>query len=241
MPNAYIGTSGWAYSAWKPKFYPPKLPAAKFLTHYATRLNSVEVNYTFRNLPTDRLLNGWIDATPAGFKFAIKAHQDITHRKRLRGAADLASSFAASLEPLEKSGRLGVVLFQLPPFLKCDVLLLSDFLAGLPRRLLVTFEFRHASWFVDQVFDALRERNAALCYAESDDLESPRVQTANFFYLRLRKSKYSAAALGKVKRDVAELCRQGEVHAYFKHEETPESVLRADSLFRAVHRKHKSN
>ena len=133
MPKVYAGTSGWAYSSWKPDFYPAKQASAKFLNYYATRLNSVEVNYTFRSFPTERLLNRWVDATPAGFKFAIKAHQSITHVKRLRGAAESTAEFVSSLQPLEKAGKLGPVLFQLPPYLKCGVPLLTEFLAVLPR------------------------------------------------------------------------------------------------------------
>src|SRR5580692_4557379 len=120
MPNVYVGTSGWAYSSWKPGFYPAKLASAKFLTYYANRLNTVEVNYTFRRFPTEKLLKGWSDATPDGFKFAVKAHQSITHVKRLRGAADLTGKFVSSLETLQQARKLGPVLFQLPPFLKCD-------------------------------------------------------------------------------------------------------------------------
>src|SRR5207245_3848798 len=108
------GTSGWAYSSWKPDFYPPKLSAAKFLSYYASQLNSVEVNYTFRRFPTEKLLNGWIGATPPGFKFAVKAHQNITHIKRLRDAAEPLSEFIATLQPLQHSRKLGPVLFQLP-------------------------------------------------------------------------------------------------------------------------------
>src|SRR6266436_9876941 len=130
MPKIHAGTSGWAYSSWKPDFYPAKLASAKFLSYYATRLNSVEVNYTFRSFPTDRLLKSWMDATPAGFKFAIKAHKMITHIKRLRGVTEFAAEFISSLQPLEKAGKLGPVLFQLPPNLKCDVPLLTEFLAG---------------------------------------------------------------------------------------------------------------
>src|SRR5580692_5556335 len=102
----HAGTSGWAYSSWKPDFYPEKLASAKFLSYYATRLNTVEVNYTFRSFPTDKLLKGWIDATPEGFKFAIKAHQKITHVKRLRGAAELTTEFISSLQPLGKADKL---------------------------------------------------------------------------------------------------------------------------------------
>src|SRR5882762_4425475 len=234
MPKIYAGTSGWAYSSWKPDFYPAKLASAKFLGHYATRLNSVEVNYTFRSFPAGRLLQNWMAATPAEFKFAIKAHQKITHFKRLRGAAQLATEFIAALEPLEKAGKLGPVLFQLPPNLKCDVPLLTEFLTGLPRHLRAAFEFRDTSWFADEVFAALRKRNAALCLAESEEIQTPQVQTADFFYLRLRKDKYSAKSLREQIQRVAELGRRGEVFAYFKHEETPKAASRAEALLAAI-------
>src|ERR1700730_12900601 len=175
MTKVYAGTSGWAYPSWKPDFYPPKLASAKFLSYYAGRLNTVEVNYTFRRFPTEKLLAGWIDATPPDFKFAVKAHQSITHVKRLRNAIAPALEFMSALQPLNDAGRLGPVLFQLPPFLKCDLELLKDFTAGLPRALRVAFEFRHASWFSEEVFAILRKAGVALCQAESETLETPDV------------------------------------------------------------------
>ena len=230
MPKIYAGTSGWAYSTWKPDFYPAKLASAKFLSHYATRLNSVEVNYTFRSFPTAKLLQGWLAATPPEFKFGIKANQRITHFKRLRGAAPLATEFITTLEPLEKAGKLGPVLFQLPPNLKCDVPLLTEFLAGLPSHVRIAFEFRDPSWFADEVFAALRKRNVAVCLAESEQIQTPPVQTADFSYLRLRKEEYSAKDLREHVERIAELGRQGEVFAYFKHEETPQGALHAEAV-----------
>lgn len=230
MTNVYAGTSGWAYSTWKPDFYPAKLGAAKFLSYYATRLNSVEVNYTFRRIPTEKLLTGWIEATPADFKFAVKAHQAITHFKRLRNAGEATAEFMASLEPLRAAKKLGPVLFQLPPFLKCDAALLKGFLAGLPRKTRSAFEFRHASWFNEEVYGLLRRANVALCLAESDDLETPDVETADFSYLRLRKESYPAKVRKEMARKVAGLSRRGNVYAYFKHEDTPEGALYAEDL-----------
>ena len=237
MPKIYAGTSGWAYSSWKPDFYPAKLASSKFLSHYATRLNSVEVNYTFRSFPADRLLQNWMAATPAEFKFAIKAHQKITHFKRLRGAAQVATEFISSLEPLEKAGKLGPVLFQLPPNLKCDVPLLTEFLTGLPDHVRVAFEFRDESWFANEVFAALRKRNAAICLAESEEIQTPPVQTADFFYLRLRKDEYSAKSLREHAQRIADLRRRGDVFAYFKHEETPQGALHAEAVLVATNAK----
>ena len=232
MGTVYAGTSGWAYPSWRPGFYPRKLSAAKFLSHYASRLNSVEVNYTFRHFPSRKLPKGWIRATPAGFKFAVKAHQSITYLKRLRGATRPTSQFIASLKPLHAAGKLGLLLFQLPPNLKCDLRLLNDFLTKLPRRVRAAFEFRHTSWFIAEVFDALRKANVALCLAESPTIETPDVQTTDFFYLRLRKESYSAKARQKIATKVTRVVLRGDVFAYFMHKETPESALYAERLLR---------
>jgi uncharacterized protein YecE (DUF72 family) len=234
MTKVYAGTSGWAYPSWKPGFYPAKLAAQKFLSHYAGRLNTVEVNYTFRRFPTEKLLRGWLEATPADFKFAVKAHQKITHIKRLRDVSDFTSDFVTSLQPLDAEKKLGPVLFQLPPYLKCDVTLLREFLAGIPRHLRIAFEFRHASWFADEVYAAMRESNAALCQAESEKLETPDVQTADFAYLRLRKEEYSASARKVLTRKITDLAKSGDVFVYFKHEETPEGAAYAEKLLEAT-------
>ncbi|MGB6485238.1 MAG: DUF72 domain-containing protein [Candidatus Acidiferrales bacterium] len=230
MAKVYAGTSGWSYVSWKPSFYPAKLASAKFLSYYATRLNSVEVNYTFRRFPTERLLEGWIAATPADFKFALKAHQMITHIKRLRGTGDSLMRFFSSLRPLEDANKLGPILFQLPPNLKCDVTLLGEFLEELPPGLRSAFEFRDPSWFCEEVYAALRTKNAALCEAESEKLETPTVQTAGFAYLRLRKEEYSSRELAQIRSRVTETASRGETFVYFKHEETPEGALYAEGL-----------
>ena len=206
----YAGTSGWAYPSWKPGFYPAKLASAKFLGHYASRLNTVEVNYTFRRFPTEKLLRGWLAATPEGFQFAIKAHQKITHVARLRDVGDFTSDFVRSLQPLDAEKKLGPVLFQLPPFLKSDVGLLKDFLGALPKSLRAAFEFRHASWFSEEVYAALRAANTALCNAESEKLETPDVQTADFAYLRLRKEEYSAKERKALEERIAKLSGAGD-------------------------------
>jgi uncharacterized protein YecE (DUF72 family) len=232
MAKIYAGTSGWAYASWKPDFYPPKLPSAKFLNYYGTRLNSVEVNYTFRSQATEKLLAGWIAATPADFKFAVKAHQSITHIKRLRAAAKLTSDFLASLEPLRKAGKLGPVLFQLPPNFKCDIARLDEFLEHLPRDVRAAIEFRHPSWFTDEVYERLGRVNVALCQAESEKLETPDVATADFRYFRLRKDQYSARTRTVVTQKVAEAARRADVFAYFKHEDSPDGALYAEDLLK---------
>lgn len=226
----FAGTSGWAYPSWKPEFYPAKMPSAKFLSHYASRLNTVEVNYTFRRFPTEKLLCGWVEATPAGFQFAVKANQKITHVARLRNVADFTSDFLRALQSLDVEKKLGPVLFQLPPFLRCDAGLLKDFLAGLPRNVRSAFEFRHESWFNEETYSILRAANAALCNAESEKLETPDVQTANFAYLRLRKEKYTPKERKALAERIAQLAAKGDVFVYFKHEDTPEGAFQAESL-----------
>jgi uncharacterized protein YecE (DUF72 family) len=233
LGTIYAGTSGWAYPSWKPDFYPAKLASAKFLGYYGTRLNSVELNYTFRRFPTEKLLAGWIAQTPSGFKFAVKAHQNITHIKRLRDAGPFTADFLAALRPLQDEGKLGPVLFQLPPFLKCDLPLLTDFLAGLPKRVRCAFEFRHVSWFSDEVYAALRKANVALCQAESEKLETPAVETADFSYFRLRKETYSPKERKALAEKVSGVAERGDVFVFFKHEDTPEGAQYAEALLAA--------
>src|SRR5581483_3802879 len=173
MATLYAGTSGFAYPAWKPAFYPAKLPANQFLKHYAGRLNCVEINYTFRRLPSAPTLESWVSATPPGFVFAVKANMRITHILRLKNAAEATELFFQKIDPLRTSRRLGPVLFQLPPAMKCDAALLASYLELLPAGLRYAFEFRHPSWLCDEVYDALRARNISLCVAESERLEVP--------------------------------------------------------------------
>ena len=223
----YAGTSGWAYPQWKPAWYPAKLAAAKFLGYYSTRLNSVELNYTYRRFPTEKLQVGWIAQTTPGFRFAVKAHQTITHVKRLDGALEFTSKFLQALAPLRAAERLGPVLFQLPPFLRCDVERLREFVQGLPADTRYAFEFRHESWFSDPVYECLRAANCALCIAESETLETPDVTTADFTYLRLRKEAYDMAPL---KARVQAHLAAGDTFVYFKHEDTPDGAICAEQL-----------
>jgi len=233
VATIYAGTSGWSYATWKPRFYPPKLASKKFLEYFATRLNSVEVNYTYRVFASEKLLRSWLDQTPPHFRFSFKAHQLITHIKRLRDAADVTERFYRSLQPMHEAGRLGTVLFQLPPFLKCDLALLGEFLSHQPAAMHKTFEFRHESWFTDDVFALLRQHDAALCVAESEKLVVPDVQTASFAYYRLRKPEYSEDERRNLAARFAGLREKGsDVFAYFKHEETPEGALYAEEMLK---------
>lgn len=231
MATLYAGTSGFAYTAWKPGFYPAKLPSNKFLHHYAERLNCVEINYTFRRLPSASTLTNWVEATRPGFVFAVKANMRITHIQRLKNAGESTELFLKMIDPLRSSRRLGPILFQLPPAMKCDVALLRDYLQLLPPDLRYAFEFRHVSWLTEPVYDALRERNISLCLAESERLEVPEVITADFVYYRLRKPEYSEADVDAIAARAAELVATGrDLYLMFKHEETPDGAIHAERL-----------
>ena len=233
MATLYAGTSGFAYPAWKPAFYPAKLPAGKFLNHYASRLNCVEINYTFRRLPAPGTLQKWVEATPAGFVFAVKANMRITHILRLKNAAEATELFFKMIDPLRTSRRLGPVLFQLPPAMKCDAALLGSYLDLLPKGMRYAFEFRHPSWLVDEVYDLLRARNISLCVAESERLEVPEVITADFVYYRLRKPDYTPADIEAFAARSKELLATGrDLYLMFKHEESPEGALNAEIVLR---------
>jgi uncharacterized protein YecE (DUF72 family) len=234
MATLFAGTSGFAYAAWKPGFYPAKLAAKDFLKHYAQRLNSVEINYTFRRLPAAATLASWVEATPAGFVFAVKANQRITHILRLRNAAQATELFFRAIDPLRSARRLGPVLFQLPPNLKCDVPLLADYLALVPSGIRYAFEFRHTSWLAEPVYELLRRHNAALCLAESEKLEIPEVLTADFVYYRLRKPDYSHEDLDSIAARTRQLLATGrDLYLMFKHEDTPDGAIHAERLLQA--------
>jgi uncharacterized protein YecE (DUF72 family) len=238
--HIYAGTSGWAYPTWKPDFYPAGTPAKRFLEFYSSQLTSVEVNYTFRALPTIKTLEGWLAATPADFRFSFKAPQRITHFRRLADCDEDVAQFVSVLEPVRQAGKLGLLLFQLPPNFKADVERLSSFLAtralrapGAPP---VAFEFRHESWFSDEIYAILREHNSALCIAESDDLTTPEVHTAashTSFRLR-RNSGYSPAELDVFATRFAKLAEQRDVYVYFKHEDDPTGALNATAFLARV-------
>jgi uncharacterized protein YecE (DUF72 family) len=235
VPQLFAGTSGFSYPAWKPDFYPKNVPAKGFLAHYATRLNSVEANYTFRRLVSASVLEGWLQATPPGFAFACKAHQTLTHIMKLKDAESFTDVFLKSLEPLRVARRLGPVLYQFAPTFKCDLGRLDEYLPLLPADMRFAFEFRNASWLTDEVYDRLAARNIALCLAESERLAVPKVLTADFTYFRLRKGDYSEAARDDIAAHVQELLAGGrDVYVYFKHEEDPHGALWAEELSKKV-------
>jgi uncharacterized protein YecE (DUF72 family) len=215
--NLYVGTSGFSYKAWKGRFYPEDLPEKQMLHFYGERFRSVEINNTFYRMPSASVLEAWAGEVPEDFRFVLKAPQRITHAQRLKGTGD---SLAHLLEVAGVLGkRLGPLLFQLPPNLPKDAVRLRDFLALLPGERRAAFEFRHRSWFDDEIFGLLREQQIALCIAEAEtDLEVPFVATAEWGYLRLRRPDYGDAEL----RAWAQRLRDqdwGDAFVFFKHED----------------------
>lgn len=224
----HVGTSGYSYPEWRGAFYPGKgLPQARFLEYYAERFDTVEINNTFYRFPKDALLEGWAKGTPDGFTFAVKAHQGITHRGRLKDVERATRDFVAQCALLRE--KLGPILFQLPPDFRRDDARLAGFLDTLlPGRFAI--EFRHASWFEEPVMKLLEKRGTALCVAEGEALDTPRRATAKFCYVRLRKDAYTDAELAGWAGWIARQAEEGrEVFAYLKHDQTgasPERALR---------------
>jgi uncharacterized protein YecE (DUF72 family) len=212
-----IGTSGYQYPEWKGSFYPEKLSTAKMLPYYAERFPTVEINYTFYRFPSEKVMLGWAEATPAGFQFTLKAPKRITHDARLRDCGERVQAFTRVAGALGE--KLGILFFQLPPNLKLDLPLLADFLATLPPGARAAFEFRHASWHDDAVYGALQAAGAALCIADSEKMSTPLVMTADFGYFRLRDDGYDPAAIGKWAEIVQEQA-PAETYVYFKHEDS---------------------
>lgn len=223
------GTSGYSYREWKGSFYPEDLPASAMLGHYARRLPAVEINNTFYRMPRAETLAGWAEQVPDGFRFALKAPQRITHQKRLKDAGDSVDFFLRMASTL--GDRLGPTLFQLPPNFPRDLPRFKDFLATLPAGCRAAFEFRHESWFDDEVFAALRERHLALCVTEDEKLATPLVATTDWGYLRLRRKDYAEEDLRRWGAQVA-MQPWAEAYVFFKHEEEGKGPMLAEALAR---------
>ncbi len=215
----WVGTSGYNYPEWKGSFYPEKIPGSKMLPFYAQSFNTVEINYTFYRVPNARILAGWNQDTPAGFRLTLKAPKRITHIARLADCGELLGYFlrvSATLGP-----KLGALLFQLPPYFRKDLAVLDAFLAQMPAETCAAFEFRHASWMDAEVFARLRARNLALCVADSEKFSTPLEITATYGYFRLRDEGYTPEELrrwaGRIRAHTAGC---SDVYVYFKHEES---------------------
>jgi uncharacterized protein YecE (DUF72 family) len=217
-PRVIAGASGYSYKPWRGKFYPEKLPDADMLEFYASRLPTVEINNTFYRMPRENVLEAWAGKTPASFRFAVKAPQRITHQLRLKEAGEATAFFFKVADTL--GDKLGPSLFQLPPYMRKDLPLLETFLAGLPKGRPVTFEFRHPSWFDDEVYAALRAHDVALCINDTEEEErsAPLVATAGWGYLRLRRPDYDDKALTAWAGQIA-MQPWSEAFVFFKHED----------------------
>src|SRR4030088_3483260 len=235
--RAYVGTSGWSYATWRPKFYPEGMKAKAFLPFYATKLKTIEINYTFNHLPTEKNVAEWTAATGEDFLFGLKASQQITHRKQLREPAETLPIFFERARQL--GPRLGAILFQTPPWVKRDDDRLAMFLAALPRDLRSVLEFRDPSWYVPEVYDLLRTANVALVHAEGEKAPSPVEtlgETADFGYARLRsRDGYSDESVDAWAARLTAILHSGkDVYAYFRHDEDGSNPLSAERLRRAI-------
>jgi uncharacterized protein YecE (DUF72 family) len=227
----YIGTSGFKYPEWKGKFYPEKIKPAEMFPYYAARFNTTEINYTFYRMPTTRLLQGWQTEVPKDFVFSFKAPRRITHDAQLKNSGSLTDDFLEICKTLNQ--QLAVALFQLPPTFQKDLPVLDEFLRGLPPLARVAFEFRHPSWFSDDVYASLHEKNAALCIADSEKLSTPVQLTADFAYFRLRNEGYQPKDIERWGKEISRC--QGDVFVYFKHEDRatgPDFAQRLKALLR---------
>jgi uncharacterized protein YecE (DUF72 family) len=235
--RAFVGTSGWSYTSWRPKFYPEGTKSAAFLSYYATRFATMEINYTFNHLPTEKNVAQWTAATPEDFTFALKASQQITHRKQLREPAETLPIFFERARPLGK--RLGPILFQTPPWVRRDDDRLAMFLAALPRDVRSALEVRDPSWYVAEVYELLRAANVALVHAEGEKAPSPIETlgaTADFAYARLReRSGYPDDAVDAWAQRLRLILDSGkDVYAYFRHDDDGSNALSAERLRRAI-------
>jgi uncharacterized protein YecE (DUF72 family) len=230
-----VGTSGWSYKEWKGSFYPPKLPQNEMLGFYASRFSTVEVNNSFYRIPSEKVLVGWAEQVPPDFRFVLKASRRITHNSRLADQDGSLEYFLRAVNPLGE--RLGPTLFQLPPTFKKDAVCLRDFLARLPKRWAAALEFRHASWFDDEVYDLLRSHDAALVAVDEDETEgkgAPLVPTASWGYFRLRRTAYDTSALeawaGRIQR-----AEWTDAYVFLKHEDgSPRGPGAAEDLKRIL-------
>jgi uncharacterized protein YecE (DUF72 family) len=213
----HVGTSGYSYKEWKGNFYPEDLPAKEMLAYYSRRLPAVEINNTFYRLPQASMIENWKEQVPKDFRFSIKASQRITHIKRINNVADETKYLLETAALLEE--RLGVALFQLPPNMKKDIDRLKAFLDLLPADARSAFEFRHETWFDDEIFGLLRAKDCALVVSDTDERPlSEIISTATWGYLRLRRTAYDENDLVEWMNRV-KTQKWKDAFVFFKHED----------------------
>ena len=229
----FIGTSGYNYPEWKGNFYPSDLPTSKMLPYYAERFSTVEINYTFYRIPTEKVLKEWARVTPEGFTFTLKAPRRITHDARLRQSEELLQVFGDKARTL--GPKLGTLLFQLPPSFKKDMDTLETFLDWVPEDLRVAMEFRNDSWHSEDVYERLKANKVALCIADSEDRKTPLMVTARHGYFRLRDEGYQQPDIDEWPEAILERGPHWEdVYVYFKHEEQGKGPEFAQALSRSL-------
>jgi len=222
-----VGTSGFSYAPWRGRFYPKDLPASRMLSYYSGVFSTVEINNTFYRMPTPALLSGWLGQVPETFRFSLKAPQRLTHTKAIAQSSERIPAFLEVAATL--GDRLGPILFQFPPFLKKDLGQLAEFLSRVPRGTLAALEFRHESWFEEDLYQMLSDHGVALCLAETDKTSPPEIGIGPFGYFRLRKTDYDEDSL---RRWTAFLRSQSwnEAYVFFKHEDEAKGPEFATSL-----------
>ena len=226
----YVGTSGYSYKEWKGSFYPENIPAKDMLAYYAARLPAVELNNTFYRSPQPNMVESWKAQVPENFRFTVKAPQSITHFRRLKDAAAVTRTFIKTVSALED--RFGAVLFRFPDDMQKDLERLETFLKDLPADTRTAFDFRHASWFDDEVFALLRSQNRVLCISDRDEMPWNHIEkTADWGYVRLRRVNYSKSDLTKwIKRVQAQDWE--DTFVFFKHEDEATGPKLADQFRR---------
>jgi len=211
-----VGTSGFSYAPWKGRFYPRDLPAARMLSYYSGIFSTVEINNTFYRMPTPALLTGWLGQVPQTFRFSLKAPQRLTHTRAIAQSSERIPGFLEVAATLGE--KLGPILFQFPPFLKKDLEQLKEFLSRVPEGTLAALEFRHESWFDEELYQLLSDRGVALCLAETDKTSPPEIGIGPFGYFRLRKTEYDDAAL-RGWQGFLDKQNWGQAYVFFKHED----------------------
>ena len=229
----WVGTSGYNYKEWKGSFYPENMPSSKMLPHYAGRFPTVEINYSFYRLPTDKAITGWVEATPDGFIFTLKVWRRITHQAQLHDCRDLLETFVERGRAL--GPKLGMVLFQLPPWLKKDLGVFDAFLHWLPTGVRAAFEFRNDSWLSDDVYSLMKAKNVALCVTDNERATTPIEMTADYGYYRLRDEGYGGADISRWAETIVENASGGrDAFVYFKHESEGKGPQFAQALLESL-------
>ena len=231
----WIGTSGWHYPYWREVFYPPKMQPRDYMDYYLRFFRTVEVNNSFYRLPSPETFTAWGASVPDDFTFAVKGSRFITHMKKLKDPQQSLERFLHNVGFLEN--KLGPILFQLPPTWKLNYERLKDFVEALPTYHRYTFEFRHPSWYSEQVYELLQQHNIAFCIYELAMHLSPIQLTTDFVYVRLHgpggkyQGSYSDSVLQEWADQAREWKEQGkDVYIYFDNDQNAYAAFNAQTL-----------